>query len=120
MSILLSNHANSAWILSRVWNRQPEDPNDTSHKAIVIRGMVHAFNRDQSILPRLLDISQMTLKSLTTVLHQRYATENCLFVLLFTVRNQQQSVRLLRGSCGSGQASRVSQPRPLAPAAHPR
>ncbi len=46
---------------------------DQSHKSIVIRGMIQAFNRDQSVLPRLLDISQMTLKALTYVLqHSPY------------------------------------------------
>ena len=77
MGVFLAKHANSAWVLSRVWN-QGGAPTESSkleeqtHRAIVVRGMVQAFNRDPTMLPRLLDISQMTLKSLTIILQTRH------------------------------------------------
>lgn len=71
MAIFLANHANSAWVLTRVWNRNSENQQDQAHRHIIVRGMVQAFNRDPSVLPKLLDISQMILKSLTTILQSR-------------------------------------------------
>ncbi len=71
MSIFLSNHPNSAWVLTRVWNANANNAADQSHRAIVMRGLVQAYQRDPSCLPRLLDVSQVTLKALTTILQGR-------------------------------------------------
>ena len=70
MAIFLSNHPNSTWVLTRIWNG-PNNVSDPAQRAIIIRGLVQAYQRDPSCLPRLLDVSQMTLKALTTILQSR-------------------------------------------------
>ncbi len=93
MSIFLSNHPNAAWVLTRVWNANTGNATDQSHRGIIIRGLVQAYQRDPSCLPRLLDVSQVTLKALTTVLQ---AKPYSFTLALATVAKQREFLSLGR------------------------
>ena len=69
MQIFLCNHPNCSFVLNRVWFRGPAL--DRHNRPIVIRGMVEAYRKDPSCLPRLLDIAQMNLKALGPILDSR-------------------------------------------------
>jgi CCR4-NOT transcription complex subunit 1 len=93
MAIFLSNNPNSAWVLTRVWNATTGTATDQSHRAVVVRGLVQAYQRDPSCLPRLLDVSQVTLKALTTVLQ---AKPYSFALALATVAKQREFLSLGR------------------------
>jgi CCR4-NOT transcription complex subunit 1 len=94
MGIFLSNNPNSAWVLTRVWNANTGNNGaDQSHRSIVIRGLVQAYQRDPSCLPRLLDVSQVTLKALTIVLQ---AKPYSFTLALATVAKQREFLSLGR------------------------
>ena len=73
VSIFLGNHPSSIWVLSTIWFSFPSF--HMANRLMIVRGMERGYQHDISNLGRLLDVTQLVLKTAPFVLNARNYVE---------------------------------------------